>query len=75
MEIKKDITMEEAFDQLNVILDDMEQSDHTLEEEFQLYEAAMKLVQYCKEEIDAIEKKLIILEEDEEDDNDNRRDS
>ncbi len=37
MEIKNDTTMEEAFDQLNALLDDMEQSENSLEETFHLY--------------------------------------
>ena len=46
MEIKNDTTMEEAFDQLNALLDDMEQSEHSLEETFHLYEDGLKLIQY-----------------------------
>ena len=75
MEIKNDTTMEEAFDQLNALLDDMEQSEHSLEETFHLYEDGLKLIQYCSEKVDTIEKKLVILEEGGKDDSDSRIDS
>lgn len=63
MEEKKEMTMEEAFDRLTGLLNDMEQGEHTLEETFSLYGDGLKLVQYCSDKIDTIEKKLIVLEE------------
>ena len=76
MEIKNDTTMEEAFDQLNALLDDMEQSGaFPWKRRFHLYEDGLKLIQYCSEKVDTIEKKLVILEEGGEDDSDSRIDS
>lgn len=57
------LTMEEAWDRLDALLNDMESGEHTLEETFSLYTQGVKLVQCCNEKIDAIEKKLIVLEE------------
>ena len=60
---EKGLTMEEAFDRLNALLNRMEREEHTLEETFSLYEEGLKLVRCCSEKIDGIEKKLVILEE------------
>ena len=40
-----------------------------------MYEDGLKLIQYCSEKVDTIEKKLVILEEGGEDDRDSRIDS
>ena len=66
MNKNEEMTMEQAFDQLTALLSDMEQCDHSLEETFGLYTEGLKLVQYCNEKIDRIEKKLVVLEENEE---------
>lgn len=55
-------SLEEAFGQLDGILGEMESGDHSLEETFNLYEKGLKLVRYCQESVDNLEKKLIILE-------------
>lgn len=61
-EIEK-MTMEEAFLKLKSILDKMEAGELSLEENFALYEEGLKLVKYCGEKLDTIEKKITILEE------------
>ena len=55
-------SLEEAFGQLDGILEEMESGEHSLEETFNLYEKGLKLVRYCQESVDNLEKKLIILE-------------
>ena len=62
----EEMTMEEAYDSLDALLDELESGDHSLEETFALYTKGVQLVRSCHEKIDAIEKKLIVLEEKEE---------
>lgn len=62
MEEKTNMTMEEAFERLNQVLNEMEAGEHSLEETFTLYEEGLKLVRHCHETVDAVEKKLMILE-------------
>ncbi|MDD6213277.1 MAG: exodeoxyribonuclease VII small subunit [Clostridiales bacterium] len=58
----EELTMEEAYRQLDQLLDEMESGEHSLEEMFGLYQKGIKLVQCCHEKIDQMEKQLIILE-------------
>lgn len=41
----------------------LESGESSLEESFQYYETGMKLVKFCNEKIDKVEKKMIVLEE------------
>jgi len=56
-------TVEQALEELDSLLNEMETGNKTLEENFQLYSRGLKLVQYCSRQIDGIEKQLIVLEE------------
>ncbi|WP_434311670.1 exodeoxyribonuclease VII small subunit [Hominifimenecus sp. rT4P-3] len=62
MEENKKQTIEEAFERLNQVLNEMESGEHSLEETFSLYEEGLKLVRLCHETVDKMEKKLIVLE-------------
>ena len=53
--------IEEAFAMLDQILARMDQAGVTLEESFRCYEHGMKLIKYCNETIDAVEKKVQVL--------------
>lgn len=59
----QNMTMEEAYEQLDQLLADMESGNHSLEETFSMYTKGLELVKICHDKIDAIEKKLLILEE------------
>lgn len=59
----KEVTIEAALEELNQVMEELEDSKKTLEESFDLYEKGIKLVKYCNEKIDAVEKKLIVLKE------------
>lgn len=54
-------TIEDAFAQLQAILDRMNAQDISLEESFACYERGMKLIRYCNETIDKVEKKVQVL--------------
>lgn len=50
-----DVTLEEAFEQLDELIDKMEESDLPLEESFQLYKQGVSLVEYCNKKIEKVE--------------------
>lgn len=64
MSEEKELSLEEAFEQIETKLSAMEKDDLSLEESFQNYEEGMKLIQLCSKKIDQVEKKLVVLNED-----------
>ena len=64
---KKEKTLEAAMEELNQILAKLETDQISLEDSFLLYQEGMKLLKYCNDSIDKVEKKLIVLEEGSED--------
>ncbi len=55
--------LEESFDKLNKIMEELEKPDVSLEDSFALYQEGMKLLKACNDSIDKVEKELIILSE------------
>lgn len=55
--------LEESFEKLNVIIEELEKPDISLENSFSLYQEGMKLLKACNDSIDKVEKELIILGE------------
>ena len=53
--------IEDAFEKLGVLLGRMDEEGVSLEESFRLYEQGMKLIKYCNETIDTVEKKVKVL--------------
>lgn len=62
----KKVSLEESFEQLETIIEQMKTGDMTLEESFKKYEEGIKLIKNCSNSIDRVEKKLIVLENGEE---------
>lgn len=62
----KKVSLEESFEQLETIIEQMKTGDMTLEDSFKKYEEGMKLIKNCSNSIDRVEKKLIMLENGEE---------
>lgn len=60
---KQTKTIEQSFEQLEEIMQQLEKEDLPLEESFKLYQNGMRLLKECNEAIDKVEKKLIVLEE------------
>lgn len=56
--------LEEAFEKLDTIIEELEKPDVSLDNSFGLYQEGMKLLKACNESIDKVEKELIILSED-----------
>lgn len=60
---KPQVSVEEAFRQLEQIIADMEAPDVTLESSMQLYRTGVDLLNQCKMKLDGIEAEMIILTE------------
>ena len=58
---EQELTIEETFERLQALLARMEEEDVSLEESFDCYEQGMKLIRYCNETIDTVEKKVRVL--------------
>lgn len=59
-----ELSLEEAFEQIEEVLAHLETEDITLEQSFQEYNRGMKLLQHCNETIDRVEKKVLQMNED-----------
>lgn len=57
----KSKSLETAFKELDDVIYQMEQKETSLEESFKLYTSGMKLIKYCNDSLDKVEKKLIEL--------------
>ena len=60
----KERSVEEAFGQLDVLAQKLEDKDTTLEESFRLYRQGMELLKYCSDKLDTVEKKMLQMNED-----------
>lgn len=67
----KKLTLEESFEQLDDVIQEMQTGELTLEESFKKYETGMKLIKNCNESIEKVEKKLIVIQEEEGDNESN----
>lgn len=59
----KEMKLEESFEKLNQIMENLEKPDVSLEDSFALYQEGMKLLKACNDSIDKVEKELITLSE------------
>lgn len=58
---QQDLSLEEAFDKLDGLLEKLEDRELPLEESFRLYKEGMDLLAKCNEKIDTVEKKIQIM--------------
>ena len=59
----RELTIEETFKELESVLERMETQEISLEGSFACYEKGMKLVKYCNDKIDKVEKQIMVLSE------------
>lgn len=59
----KKLTLEQSFERLNDIIQELQAGELTLEQSFQKYEEGMKMIKNCSDAIDKVEKKLEIVQE------------
>lgn len=58
-----DLSLEEAFEQIEEVISHLETEEITLEQSFLEYNRGMKLLQHCNEKIDRVEKKVLQINE------------
>lgn len=58
----KKMTLEQSFESLDNIIEQLQGGELTLEESFKMYEEGMKLVKNCNDTLDKVEKKLITID-------------
>ena len=57
----EELTVDQAFSQLEQVLQKLEDSDTSLEEAFTFYEKGIRLLKGCTEKLDRVEKQMIVL--------------
>lgn len=60
---EKTFQLEEAFDQIEDIIEELESDEISLKDSIHLYGTGAKLIAQCKEELSGIEKEIIIIGE------------
>lgn len=58
------ISLEEAFNKLDVLISELEKPDNSLEASFKAFEEGMQLVKFCSDSIDKVEKKVLVMGQD-----------
>ena len=61
---KKELTIEEAFEKLDRLTEQMEDPETSLEDSFRLYQEGVGLLKYCGSRLDTVEKKMLQMNED-----------
>ena len=56
-------TLENAFEELEQIIEKMNDREVSLDDSFALYTEGTKLLKYCNEQLDMVEKKMLVLSE------------
>ena len=60
---KKEKTLEEAFAELDEMLVKLADREVSLEESFEIYAEGTKLLKYCIDNLDRVEKKMLVMNE------------
>jgi exodeoxyribonuclease VII small subunit len=58
------LSLEEAFEKLDTLIEELEKPENSLEASFRAFEQGMQLVKYCNDAIDKVEKKVLVLGQD-----------
>ena len=61
---EKELTLEEAFEKLDLLVERLEDRDVPLEESFSIYKEGMELLKKCGDKIDTVEKNMRQINED-----------
>ena len=61
---QQELSLEEAFAQIEDVIAHLETEESTLEESFREYNRGMRLLQHCNSAIDRVEKKVLQINED-----------
>ncbi len=60
---KDERTLEQLFQELDILITSMEQPDVSLEDSFGMYHKGIDLLKACNDKIDKVEKQMLILDE------------
>ena len=63
-EEEKDYKLEQLFDRLDDVAEQLESGEASLEDSFRLYKQGMDMLKLCGEKIDMVEKQILVMEED-----------
>ena len=63
MGAEKEKSVEAAFAELDVMLEKLADREVSLEESFDVYAEGTKLLKYCNDKLDQVEKKMLVLNE------------
>ena len=63
MSEQQNFTLEENFERLDQMIQQLEQDDLPLEEAFKTYTSGMAILKQCNEQIDRVEKQVLKLTE------------
>lgn len=61
---EQELSLEEAFEQIEDVIAHLEAEEITLEQSFREYNRGMQLLQHCNAAIDQVEKKVLQINED-----------
>ena len=56
--------IEDAFEELDQMNEKLEDRETSLEDSFQIYQEGIRLLKFCNEKIDTVEKKMMQMNED-----------
>ncbi len=59
MSEENNMTVEEAFEELDFVIEKLEDKDISLEDSFKVYNKGIELLKFCSEKIDTVEKKMM----------------
>ena len=59
---KKELNIEDIYDKLDGLIEQMDNDDISLEDSFKLYNEGLSLVKECNEKIEKVEKDIEVLE-------------
>ena len=59
---KKDLSIEDIYDKLDGLIEQMDSDEISLEDSFKLYNEGLMLVKECNEKIEKVEKDIEVLE-------------
>lgn len=60
---EKQMTLEEAFQKIDTLIDNMEKPELSLDEAFASYQEGLGLIRFCNAQIDQVEENMKILSE------------
>lgn len=61
---KQNVSLEETFEQIETIIEQLESSEVTLDDSFRLYQAGVEKLKMCNLLLDTVEKKMQVMQAD-----------